>query len=1400
MFSILDTKYLRINKSKVTLPKNEDRSGFGNIIILNNNSPQGSIDFIKNPFYNKMNLYKRVYIDIKYSMRIRGKQIYKNITSSRLEILKKYADAADLTPVINLKTNKDHNLYYDMFKYNEFFFANTLKTNYKIKYEEYIKMLKEILAQPVYSQFKNRMMFIYVPDISVNKLESTDNIFDNPINILFIAMKKDITLFKSIGDIDIVFADKNSSIKINPSKCDEKSYSMFKSTMNRLPSIKGIIDDTENDGVIDDVVDIEEDTPIELNNEEESVDTDNTDNDNEDVSGSVDVGDIMGEEDADGEVTDEESLNKKIKTEDEQINDEFDTLELLKSLDDHGLEVEDKPRGFVLTPRDKEIKEKQKTIEVSGFKIGDIHKKSGLETKIPHNDISAFVKTGNEDASKITFDNFEEVYNKEFYHKDIVSIVDDFKDKSLPVFIRDAKIENTSDTMNLKHTFTFNLEDVNRTRHTLKIDVPIFVDNEFMVLNGNKKSFVKQRFLKPLVKTGPDTVQACTNYNKIFMTRQGEIVESKFEKFKQYVIEHKKSFSYKLGDCTRSNVKYNTSIEYDTLARTFSEIICKSDKGVICTLSFNQDMLKKYCTGNTKYTKSYEDAISSGRMVIGFNDKDIITVDLNSNIVTEGTMVIKEDSIVDFVFGLLGDKIDLNQFASYKAGSRFMYTRCMIMKKKIPLVILLAYCEGLTTVLKKAKIKHVFTDKRPRLEGMDNVNKGIIQFADGYLVYDKYPLSNSLLLNGLTVAPIKSYNYADFDSKDIYLDIFEILFGSRILANALDNFYDFMIDPVSKLILKDMNYPTEFVGLMLLGNTMLSDNNFADETVMYNYRVRSNELVYAYAYKELTDAFIRYKLTADNKNPVKISIPQDKILKNIMMSEIVEDTSKLSPILELEKSRSMTDKGPSGTNLDQAYTMKRRSFDESMLGIVAMSTSPDANVGVVRELTAEPNVTNVRGYFKTGDNKQNDINLFSAAELITPLGVNKDDAIRTAMASKQSKHIIPVADASPVLISNAMEKTLPYRTGTDFSIVAKEDGTVVEIDEHNEMIIVKYKGLPKEDEIQIINIGKSMDKNGAGGFYISNKFTHDLKKGDKFKKNEILAYNDKFYSRSHNEGVRFNIGTLVPVACASTYASFEDDCYITKEFSEKAATEVVMPKSIVLGANANVEYIVKVGQEVHVNDPLILFDQSTEDASFNKLLVNIGDDLKEEIQGLGKTPVKSHYAGVIEDIKIYSTVELNEMSPSLKKLVSDYYKKITNKKKLIAKFRDKSIPTTDYLFNESDSKIETKDGKVKGNIVNEGVLIEIYIKYKDPVGIGDKIVNFAALKGIVGEVIPEGLEPFTVSDPSNKIATSFGSAAVLARMVPSVLTTMANNEVLYQLKERLRELYAKENPSFAKKK
>ena len=75
-----------------------------------------------------------------------------------------------------------------------------------------------------------------------------------------------------------------------------------------------------------------------------------------------------------------------------------------------------------------------------------------------------------------------------------------------------------------------------------------------------------------------------------------------------------------------------------------------------------------------------------------------------------------------------------------------------------------------------------------------------------------------------------------------------------------------------------------------------------------------------------------------------------------------------------------------------------------MMGIQAISTSPDANCGVVREYTIEPKIINSRGFIdcKKSVEDMKDVNLFSYAELLTPLGVTNDDSIRTSMASKQS--------------------------------------------------------------------------------------------------------------------------------------------------------------------------------------------------------------------------------------------------------------------------------------------------------------------------------------------------------------------------------------------------------------
>ena len=59
---------------------------------------------------------------------------------------------------------------------------------------------------------------------------------------------------------------------------------------------------------------------------------------------------------------------------------------------------------------------------------------------------------------------------------------------SIKMYILDIKVEDdTSDVLNYKETWTVHLEDENRLRHTIKVDIPKFYDKNFLWLSGNKK-------------------------------------------------------------------------------------------------------------------------------------------------------------------------------------------------------------------------------------------------------------------------------------------------------------------------------------------------------------------------------------------------------------------------------------------------------------------------------------------------------------------------------------------------------------------------------------------------------------------------------------------------------------------------------------------------------------------------------------------------------------------------------------------------------------------------------------------------------------------------------------------------------------------------------------------------
>lgn len=299
-----------------------------------------------------------------------------------------------------------------------------------------------------------------------------------------------------------------------------------------------------------------------------------------------------------------------------------------------------------------------------------------------------------------------------------------------------------------------------------------------------------------------------------------------------------------------------------------------------------------------------------------------------------------------------------------------------------------------------------------------------------------------------------------------------------------------------------------------------------------------------------------------------------------------------------------------------------------------------------------------------------------------------------------------------------------FKLSSDFVVNADEDGEVVEYDDDTKIMIVRYKS----GKCRGINLGEFIVKNGGGGFFLSNQLVSPLKVGDKFKKDDNLAYHKDFFTSDKFNNTRMNMGTLAKVAIMSTYNTYQDATMISQRLADAAATEMCFMTQAVIGKNSNVLFMIDKGRRVSVGDPLVQFDTSYEDNELNELLANISGEVKDKIMEEAKNTIKSKYSGVIEEIEMYSTVPLEELSPSLRKIFSKYYSKINKKKAILEKYDPDSkgsVVKCGILVKEPTHQIEpNKYGVIKGQNVEDSVLINFYIKHSEPLEIGSKIANF----------------------------------------------------------------------------
>ncbi len=1017
LFESLQNWKVYNGQSEITFPKTNKTTkkvGFGNAVFLIAPNLDKSEEVLKDSVIKlSKSYYKKYTLDTIYKEKIGTKKIIQNKTGDFNKRFKNrdlsglsYVNRATLKTV----TNSKKNIVVDLSNWMELWFLYRRKASAKMMCEGFLEFFANRLSDSTYEGY-DKIILLDITSWTAKAsscVVMSKKLLINPLAILMYSTYYFPELIqKYFKGYRLYFVNRLSQqvFLCNSEELTKENYMKLRTKLKQFKGIEFSAEEEDNESEMSSneiqaniVEDFRKDvikrmkgnltgeSTDEFNNEEDVYDiTKDFDEENDEL----DMTDETTEDESEDEIVSAEliaELDRMLK-EEPDIANEIDPGAIAKKIiSEKANKAYIAPFAPVRTPEQQEkvdlLLEGQNTI---------IRKRSTAENiesqKIDTTDYSNIIDTTNVNILQSKFVNFDKNYNEKNYNQDIDNAVACLSNATDKIFIVGKEEIDTSDTMNLKKTMIYRLQDEKGNKMTLRFDLPIIIDNNYVFINGSKKVIGHQFVLKPLVKTGPDTVQLVTYYNKVFITRDGA-VDANTNAIKIYIDKNKVDFKVQPGNTSMKNGKYNTSVDF--------MMYCKE---------FYQFKIKEYLfiTEIDKLIEKFQKD-NPGKKVPSLNGKFPCAY----NTKTKELVILKStDSVSEFITSILPEGI-LDEIKKIKRRPRLVYARAKIMKKYVPVILFLLYWEGFESVMHKANIDYKFIDKSA-FRKIDKFTYDYIELADGILYWPKNPMKNSLLMNGLHKCDFSTYTFEELESKDTYRDMMRIFYGDDTKSYALDQYKDFMIDEVSKEILIDMGYPTDLVSLFILAVSMLCDNSYLPENNMENMRIRSNEVIANITYKVIADAYNDYRRTSYKKKPSTLKIKQSKII-DILLSEktnLLEESSVLNPVLEIEKARAVTFKGMRGIQLDRAMTLQRRGYDESMLGVIGISTPPDANCGIVRQMTLEPMITSTRGYIdvknKAGVDELTDANLLTPAELLTPMGVIHDDPDRTAISVGNSR-------------------------------------------------------------------------------------------------------------------------------------------------------------------------------------------------------------------------------------------------------------------------------------------------------------------------------------------------------------------------------------------------------------
>ncbi len=944
--------------------------------------------------------------------------------------------------------------------------------------------------------------------------------------------------------------------------------------------------------------------------------------------------------------------------------------------------------------------------------------------------------------AKATTNVYHEKYVKNVMSKDIMSMVTNLL--SSDYIVDDYQIDRHDDMLGSYENHTIKIKPIYGQSSTLHFKVPVVNDDGELNMSGKKYYLRMQRQDLPIRKINDRQVALTSYYGKTFVNKDEKVVNNISRWLGTRV--RKSLFTdtdNNIINAISTNV-FNPDIKvpnlYSALAQQFLSIETPS-----VFLYFDYNSRDKYLP-----LDKLKDLEQDNKVFIGYEKKSNYPIFINflNELYLYDNATFKKTQSLYELLGIDEKKVPVE------------FTTVNIFSKSIPLVIVLGYLIGFENILKYLNTKYrlVESNKQSKLES----NEYEIKFKDYKLVLDRKDVKSSLILGGFRMFEDLNKNQyiKNLNNKDIYFDYYKYLGLTSIYLKETDLYNELYVDPVTLTVLKEMNEPTTFIGLLFRASEMLILDNHPSSVDMDYMRLIGHERISGIVYKELVSAVREHK----NKNVIgrsSLNLNPYAVWKAVNNDAGIALVSDANPFSNLKQQESVTFSGSGGRSKD-TLVARDRIFNESDVGVISEATSDSSDAGVNVYLTANPAIKNLRGMKGNFSYEDADSSNVLSSTATYSSAVDHDGPERVNFISIQYSHTTGSENYRQSPVRTGYEYVIPQRTKSLYCLTAKKKGKVISLNDKG--IIVEY-----EDGEKIgAYLGKQYGDHEGSTF--QHNVTTNLQLNDTVLPGMAICFNPSFFEPDilDPKYVVFKSTKTIKVALLESQYTFEDSSAVSKSLADELAVKTTHIKSVVVSFKQNILKPHPLG-EIKYGDILCYIE---DEITSNTDIFN--EENIETLKALATNSPKCKYNGTLDKIEVIYHGDKEDMSASLRKL---------------ADISDKELKKQNQSANKTvvDGSVNS-DYRVDGNpLLLDTAEIRFYITNNETVGIGDKLVFANQMKSVVGKVINEDV----YTEEGEKVDAIFGSRSVAARIVTSPYIIGTATTILKKIASMAVEMFEK---------